>query len=161
MTWSLDFTKQLHENKKKHLESVHCQPKPQWWGGDRDNSARSAGNRVGMGNKMVGTGTGHAGRKGGGKTWLAGWGGVGDDFHPLAGIVQNGGGDNRIEVVKNALSQQRLEQPSRNMAWWCWKGVCRWKFDLSKNVGRQAGMLKPVKLQNSTIFEPLDNLGEI
>ena len=30
-----------------------------------------------------------------------------------------------------------------------------------KNVGRQAGMLKPVKLQNSTIFEPLDNLGEI
>jgi len=32
---------------------------------------------------------------------------------------------------------------------------------LLKNVGRQAGMLKPVKLQNSTIFEPLDNLGEI
>jgi len=46
-----------------------------------------AGNGVGMGNNMVGTGRGWGrdmrGRMGTG-TDLAGWGGDGDDFHPHA-----------------------------------------------------------------------------
>ena len=76
-------------------------------------------------------------------------------------IIPNDGDSSHTDEVEKCYISKKTDRSSQNLAWRCRKGLINhwplkiWTFKNSK-CG-PAGMLKPVKLRNSTIFEPLNN----